>query len=215
MKRIIITIACFAFMFITKAQEVEGESKAFFKKQNLFAGGSAGGGFGNGSFSVGLGPHIGYSLNNYVDVALSLNYNYYSQRDYQLLGDKLRLSVVGPGAFVRVFPVDFIFVQGQVERNFLTQKYIPPTNSSLLREKRSIAANSLLVGGGYASGRQAGSGNFYYFSVLFDIGKDINSPYIDGLGRIDPLIRAGFNFTLFGGNDGGGRDGRRSRRDDF
>jgi hypothetical protein len=185
-----------------------------FKKENLFAGGAAGGGFGNGTFTVGLGPHIGYSLNDYVDVAASLNYNYVSIRDAFSLGDKLRQSIVGPGAFVRVFPVDFLYVQGQFERNFLTNKYIAPNNSYLPDLTDKISVNSYLVGGGYCSGRDGVGSTYFYFSILFDLGKDINSPYVDQLGRKDPVIRAGFNIALFNGGGSSNREARRSRRDD-
>lgn len=197
--------------------ETTDEKKPFFKKENLFTGGDFGIFFGSGSFSVGLTPYLGYSLNEYVDVAASFNFNYQSVRDVTYLGDAVRNTTFGPGAFVRLFPVNFLYVQAQFERNFLSAKYIAPTNSGILNEKYSAAASSYLVGGGYTSGREGAGNAYYYFSILFDIGNDTNSPYIDRFGRKDPIIRAGFNFPLFGGSGSGGgsnREARRSRRDD-
>lgn len=226
MKRITILALClFAFLNNIKAQTSEDEEKTHgFKKENLFTGGSVGVNFGQGQFllgsgsqsqqrqfSLGVGPHVGYSINKYIDVALSLNYTYLSQRDYFVLGDKVRQNNIGPGAFVRLFPLNFLYAQAQFERNFVTLKYIPANNNSFPKEKITFAASSYLVGAGYANGREGGN-TFYYFSILFDIGKDINSPYIDELGRINPIIRAGFNIALF---QGGGRSGYKKSRNDY
>src|SRR5947199_393957 len=68
-------------------------------------------------------------------------------------------------------------------------------------------ANSFLVGAGIAEGRQRGSNTFYYISLLFDVIKNPNSPYVNNvydqntgqLVRTDlvPIIRAGINIGLF------------------
>jgi hypothetical protein len=226
--KIIIAILCFVvFVDNVKAQASEDDEEKThgFKKENLFTGGSIGLNFGQGQFllgssgsqseqrqfSLGIGPHFGYSINKYIDVALSLNYTYLSQRDYFVLGDKVRQNNIGPGAFVRLFPINFLYAQAQFERNFVTLKYIPANNSNFQKEKITFAATSYLVGAGYANGREGGN-TFYYFSILFDIGKDVNSPYVDELGRKNPIIRAGFNIALF---QGGSRGGYRKSRDDY
>jgi hypothetical protein len=49
---------------------------------------------------------------------------------------------------------------------------------------------------------------------LFDVIKNINSPYTDNLGRATPIIRAGYNVALFQG-DGGRSDNRRNERRRF
>ncbi|MEQ1554548.1 MAG: hypothetical protein ABL929_10235 [Ferruginibacter sp.] len=148
---------------------------------------------------MGLSPYFGYSLNKYIDVAISLNYNYVSQRDYLEYGDKLRQSVYGPGAFVRIYPIKFLFAQAQFEQNFMSLKYIPAANGSYLPFKQNINASSFLIGPGFANGRNEDNKAFYYISVLFDVSGNKNSPYIDQLGRIDPVIRAGLNIPLFQG----------------
>ena len=111
--------------------------------------------------------------------------------------DKIRQTVLGPGAFVRVFPVRFLFVQAQYERSFISQKYIPDPSFNQPTQKETLGANSVFVGGGFASGRSADNKTFFYISVLWDINKDPNSPYIDNLNRAVPLIRTGFNIALF------------------
>jgi hypothetical protein len=224
MKKIMI-LTLFLTVLISNAnaqkEEEEDVKKPFFKLENLFTGGSLGVNFGqvqlSGSqsdqrqFSLGVGPHFGYSINKYIDVALSFNYTYLSQRDFFVRGDKVRQNNIGPGAFVRLFPINFLYAQAQFERNFVTLKYIPANNSNFQKEKISFAATSYLVGAGYATGRQEGN-TFYYFSILFDVGKDINSPYVDELGRKNPIIRAGFNIALF---QGGRRGGYKKSRDDY
>jgi hypothetical protein len=37
--------------------------------------------------------------------------------------------VFGPGAFVRVFPLNFVFGQAHFEQNYIKFKYIPANNS--------------------------------------------------------------------------------------
>jgi hypothetical protein len=61
-------------------------------------------------------------------------------------------------------------------------------------------ANSLLVGGGYCSGREGVGDMYYFFSILWDVSKVAQSPYVDGLGRNFPVIRAGLQIPLFQGN---------------
>lgn len=194
------------FSFASYAQKEEkgykenaDEEKGGFKKENLFTGGSVNLSFFNGATVLGVSPYFGYSVNKWIDVAVSANLNYISQRDNVVLGDKLRQTLYGPGAFVRVFPVEFIFLQGHYEYNIIKYKFIPADNSGYAEEKLSLNAGSMLVGGGYATGRGDGKQIYYYMSIMFDITKNKNSPYVDGLGRTVPLVRAGLQVPLFQG----------------
>lgn len=192
-------------------KETEEEVKGGFKKENLFVGGTVALGFGAGQTSFGLGPYFGYSLNKYIDVALSLNYNYVSQRDFLQQGDKLRQSVIGPGVFTRIYPVKFLFGHAQFEENFIKVKYLPASNGAYLAAKETRSIASFLVGPGFASGRGE-SKSFYYISVLFDVAKNKFSPYVDEQGRITPVIRAGYNIALFQGRSDGGVGGSRRKK---
>lgn len=178
-----------------------------FKKHNLFTGGTATVSFFSGGSVLGANPMLGYKLNNYFDAGVVLNFAYTGQRDYLVMNDKVRQFVYGPGVFVRAYPVPFIFAQAQAEQNFTTQKYIPPTGQS---GSSTFSAPSLLLGAGYASGRIKGGTTFFYMSLLFDVLKNRNSPYVNVKyygtpnERIDivPVIRAGFNIGLFQGRYG-------------
>jgi len=183
--------------------DFEDDRKGKFKKENLFTGGSMNIQFGNRLTALGASPHFGYSINKFLDVAVTVGYNYISQRDNLRAGDKLRQTVLGPGAFVRLFPVNFLFAQAQYEHNFLQLKYIPPPNSGQPRENYNEQVSSLLVGAGYAGGRAPGSNSYYYFSVMWDVAKNQNSPYKDEFNRATPIIRAGFNIALFQGRFNG------------
>ena len=134
-----------------------------------------------------------------LDVAASFNYIYTSQRDVLDYGDKARQTQYGPGAFVRIFPLKFLFAQAQFEHNFVKLKYLPVANSTRLPFTERIDANSLLVGAGYAGGREEDNKSFYYFSVAWDVLRNKNSPYVDDLGRSVLIIRAGYNIALFQG----------------
>ena len=177
--------------------EPEEEVKKGFKKENLFTGGSISLAFGNNTFLIGGVPVLGYSLTRWADVGIVVNYTYSSQRDIYDFDDRLRQTVYGGGVFTRLFPVRFVFAQAQVEHNFIRQKYLP-RNGSGGNSVDNRSASSVLVGGGYTTGRYPGSGSPYYFlSVLFDVARNPNSPYTDAAGRSIPLIRAGVNVPLF------------------
>ena len=212
-KKIIAMILCtglFISSAIAQKEDDETENKSFFKKENLFVGGSVNAFFGQGTFSMGVGPFFGYSINRYIDVAASLNYNYISQRD-QFSTFKVRQSIIGPGAFVRVFPVKFLFTQAQYEYNFVKYKEIYGGGFPDVITKYPV--QSFLVGGGIANGREGVGDVFFSISILFDVAGNVNSPYTDALNRVEPIFRTSINIPLFQGKQGGGngrnRDGRR------
>ena len=216
-KTAIFLFTLFIYVIDVAGQDVkedEGETKTGFKKENLFAGGTVALGFGFGQTSFGLGPYFGYSFNKYIDAAISINYNYVSQRDFLQQGDKLRQSIIGPGIFTRIFPVKFLFAHAQYEQNFIKVKYIPAANGYYLASKETKSVGSFLVGPGYASGRGE-SKSFYYISVLFDVAKNKFSPYVDDQGRVTPIIRAGYNIALFQDRADGGGGGSARRRSKY
>jgi hypothetical protein len=187
------------------AQKEKEEEQKGFNKENLFTGGTVNISFFNGATILGATPIFGYKLANWIDAGVVINFTYASQRDVKEIDDKVKQTVYGGGLFTRIYPVNFLFLQGQFEHNFTSLKYIPATNL-YLPYKETVGANSLLLGAGYAQGRRPGSNTFYYFAVLFDVIKDQNSPYVDLVYnpvtghysvRAIPIIRAGINIGLF------------------
>lgn len=189
----------------------QDDEEGGFKKENLFTGGSITLSFFNGQTLLGANPMFGYKLADWADAGLAFNFLYSGARDYLQFDDRIRQTVLGPGVFTRLYPAKFLFVQGQFERNYSTLKYIPAPGGNYLADKNKVNANSLLLGGGIAQGREKGSTTFYYISILFDVIKDINSPYVNvtynpdnpSQQRIDmtPVIRAGVNIGLFQGRN--------------
>ena len=187
------------------AQDEEGSEKGF-KKENLFTGGSVTLSFFNGQTILGANPIFGYKLANWIDAGLAFNFVYSSTRYYNEPNDKLRQTLYGPGVFTRLYPISFLFAQGQFEHNFITQKYISaPGSIRYMDGKITTGANSFLLGAGYAQGRGEGSNSFYYISVLFDVLKNMYSPYVNVINpntpqqrvTMTPIIRAGLNIGLF------------------
>lgn len=149
---------------------------------------------------VGASPVFGYSLTNWLDAGVVVNYNYTSYKDVSVFDDRLRQTIYGGGVFTRIFPIRFLFAQAQFEHNFIRLKYIAPNNGG--SETAHTSVNSFLVGAGYTTGRAKGEKSPYgYFAVLWDIADNAASPYTDAYGRIIPIIRAGIHIPLFQGRD--------------
>lgn len=203
MKKIVLLVSVTIFSISVFAQQSEPEEERVtgFQKEKLFTGGDLTLAFYTGGTTLGVSPYLGYSLTKWLDAALSVNVIYQGQKDYS--GIKYRQTNIGPGAFVRVFPVDFLYLQGQYEHNFINLKVIEPGVGTVARGKTDV--NSVLLGAGYSSGRSEGNNTFYYFSVLFDVAQQPNSPYVDAGRRMIPVVRAGFNIGLFQGRQRRGR----------
>ena len=206
MKKMLLSVLLASVTVSSLFAQDEEEQKGF-KKENLFTGGSITVSFYSGGSILGGNPMFGYKLANWADAGISLNYVYSSSRDNVYLNDKFHQQVLGPGVFARLFPFNFLYLEGQFEHNFISQKYIDPYGTE---DKTKADANSILVGGGIAQGRAPGSTTFFYISILVDVLKNPNSPYVNNvydpsgaLLRTDliPIIRAGINIGLFQGKN--------------
>ena len=191
--KIILLVACSLLLAAGCFAQDEAEKQKGYDPTNLFTGGSISLGFSGGSYSsflAGLHPHYGYTITKWLDVAAVANFEYQSQRDPY--NDKIHNTTYGLGAFTRIYPVHFLFVQAEPEYNFIAVKTIDASGNSF---KQNIHAPSLLLGAGYTTSR-SDKNTFTYLSILFDVVKNINSPYVDGYGNLVPIIRAGFNIGL-------------------
>jgi hypothetical protein len=170
------------------------DEKRGFDVERMFAGGSLNIGLGGGSFNLGANPQIGYSLNNWLDAGLTTNVIYYSQR-YNIQGFDVRQRSwnYGGGPFIKVFPISMIHLQAQYEYNWISGNVENLANG--VKEKFNVSAPSVLIGAGY--GRRIVGETSFFTTILFDITKNENSPYVytEGQGRIAlPVLRAGLTF---------------------
>jgi hypothetical protein len=207
MKKVAIILVLITGFYAANAQEEEknsNEKKGGFKKENLFTGGGAIVSIGSYNTLLGASPVFGYSFTKWLDAGISFNYNYASARYIYSNGlvsdEKARQNVIGPGFFARFYPVKFLFINVQAEHNYTTEKQIRPNQPTIVDK---YDANSLLVGVGYANGRQ-GTGDFYYYiSVMADVAGNVNSPYVgiseSGKAVITPIFKAGIQVPLFQG----------------
>jgi hypothetical protein len=188
--KIIIHVVFILLFTTTLFAQNENDKQKGYDPTNFFTGGSVSLGAGNGTFNAGLHPHFGYTFAKWLDVAGVVNLEYQSARDG--FNNKYRTTTYGLGAFTRVYPVQFIFIQLEPEYNFISQKFIPVSGTG---GKENLHAPSLLIGGGYTTSR-SDKNSFTYLSILVDVIKDKNSPYVDGFGNLLPIIRAGINIGL-------------------
>lgn len=190
-------LMCALLLMVGSLQAQDGEeSTGGFKSENLFTGGSLSFGFSNRSFLIGVNPVFGYSIARWIDAGLVGNYNYGSYKSVAAYNDRLKQYVYGGGLFTRIYPVRFIFLQAQVEHNFIKQNYTAAGGA--YSETSKVEASSFLVGAGYTTNRDPDSGSpFFYFSVMFDLGKETYSPYKDSEGRTIPILRGGIQIPLF------------------
>jgi hypothetical protein len=186
----IIVAACSFLLVANCFSQNDAEKQNRYDPTNFFTGGSVSLGAGNGTFNAGLHPHFGYTLAKWIDIAGVVNLEYQTARDG--FNNKYRSTTYGLGAFTRIYPVQFIFIQVEPEYNFISQKYIPVSGTG---GKENLHAPSLLIGGGYTTSR-SDKNSFTYLSILVDVIKDKNSPYVDGFGNLLPIIRAGINIGL-------------------
>ncbi len=174
-----------------------GELKGGFKQENIFVGGSLNLGLGGGQLTLGASPEIGYSITNWLDAGLGLNLIYTSvaaNTYYNPSDTKLRQFNYGGGPFVRLYPVNFLFVQGQFEENWTKIK----VKQDIYTYKTTVDASSFIAGLGYTQ-RQVGQGSYYIF-VGVDLLKNAYSPYVteNEVGQIvaQPIVRVGYNVYL-------------------
>jgi len=175
--------------FITVAAIAQDEEESGFKASRVFIGSGFNLGFSNG-FIIGLNPEFGYSINQVIDAGIAMNLTYVTQR-YQSVNITARYLALGGGPFLRIWPIQQLFIGGQFEYNKIS--YSEKTDAGIIN-KANATAPSLLVGLGYGT-RNIGRGQFYT-SIMIDAMKDFNSPYRDQYGRILPVFRTGFSFYL-------------------
>ncbi len=201
MRRLILfALICFANNLYAQVVNSESEKKMLLSKDLLYGGGNISLSFLGNTTIVGGTPFVSYSAAKWIDVAVSMNVNYISQRNYFLDGDKVRQMIYAPGTFARLYPFSFLYGEVHFEHNFIHQKFIPPANSNYSEERFNYEVNTMLIGLGYASDRNYDEDEYYFISVSMDALRLKGSPYINANDKPYPIIRAGFSLRLFPGS---------------
>jgi hypothetical protein len=165
----------------------------------IFIGGNVVIGGGAGSFQLGLNPEMYKRINDYVDIGAATNLFFQSFNptiSNGLPGTSSRSFQLGVGGFTRIWPIEQFFIQIQPEYNYTWSRFkdrgTEGVNAGASRSIR-FGAESLLAVIGYGTRSDNG---MTYFSVMIDLLKNPNSPYRDSYNRADPIIRAGFTFSI-------------------
>jgi hypothetical protein len=196
MKKFFFLICCTAIA-LTGFSQRYGEGKRESAPPELpnkrwFIGGSLGLGAGSNTFNVGANPEIGYTLEEWLDVGVTININYSSESadPYYNGNIRTRAFTYGGGPFLRLFPVKFLFVHGGVEQNWIkySQKDMYTGQSGSI----TVDALSLIGGIGYTQ-RMIGQSN-YYLMIGMDFRNDVYSPYRNINNTAIPIIRGGINI---------------------
>lgn len=180
---------CLLIAFLSYNLNVSAQEKKGYKQEQLFIGSGINLGFFNG-FVLGLNPEIGYSFNKFIDAGVSINFSYITQ-NYTNAPITDRYLTVGGGPYLRIWPVNMLYLGGQLEYNRISYSQ---KQSGTIASRIGYNAPSLLVGGGYGS-RFIGQSQFYT-SIMVDVLKDPKSPYVDQFNRSLPVFRTAFLFYL-------------------
>jgi hypothetical protein len=197
-KLVLLILVALSNSIIVHAQDVV-KTMPSMNVNPVFIGGNLVIGGGAGSFQLGLNPEMFKRVNDYVDIGAATNLFFQSFNptiSNGLPGVSSRSFQLGAGAFTRIWPLEKFFIQVQPEYNYTWSRFKDRgTEGVNAGASRSIGfgAESLLAGIGYGTRSENG---MTYFSVMIDLLKNPNSPYRDGFNRADPIIRAGFAFSL-------------------
>lgn len=199
-KKYLLLASGILFVTVLQAQrpstyEADEEKGSGFSTNRIFVGGSLNLGFASNTFQVGAVPEIGYSITDWLDAGIGINVNYASQRADPYWNGNVRYRTFnyGGGPFIRVYPLHFIFLQGQFEQNWIKQN-AKDMNGSGYEYEETFKSNSFIAGIGYTQ-RIVGQSSFYTMLGI-DLMTDANSPYRDYNNAAIPIIRVGFNFYL-------------------
>jgi len=197
-KFIYIILIAISFSITAKAQEVI-KTMPSLNVNPIFIGGNLVIGGGAGSFQLGLNPEVYKRVNDFVDLGASTNLFFQSfnpNMSNGLQGVSSRSFQLGVGGFTRIWPLEKFFIQVQPEYNYTWSRFkdrgTEGVNAGASRSIR-FGAESLLAGIGYGTRSENG---MTYFSVMIDLLQNPNSPYRDGFNRADPIVRAGFAFSI-------------------
>lgn len=158
--------------------------KGFFSSDSIYYGGNLGLQLSSGGSLVDISPNAGYKFNKYVSLGTQIIFTNISQR-YN--GFTYRYMFYGGGAFIRIKPLNFLFLQA--EYDILSV----PDAFAVGSTKRTIADVNLA---GIGLRNQIGENSCYYLLAMYEFIPTPNSPYTYGPFNSPLVFRAGFNVNF-------------------
>lgn len=150
-------------------------------KHKLVAGGSFGAGFSGNYFHLAVAPQLGFRLTRSLELGVRLGYdlNYYGRG----LGDYYAHFISG-AAYANIEVYRGFYFQAEYEKmcELLSGQSIPGTTPKWF--------DSIFIGGGFRQYVDKGT-SFVYYSILYNLSWDYNSPY-----AMPFVIRVGYCFGI-------------------
>jgi hypothetical protein len=171
-----------------KVKQKSGNKIFSFQKDSLYYGGNIGLQFSTGGSLIDLSPNVGYKLIKYVSVGVQGIFTNISYKYGGPGGLTERYTFYGGGVFVRVKPINWLFLQA--EYDVLS---VPDNFSFGVAKKRTIADVNLA---GLGLRNQLGENSSYYLLLMYEFVPTPNSPYSYGPFNSPLVYRAGFNINF-------------------
>lgn len=176
--RLIFVLICSLCSTVLVAQRTEDDyvsppsapKKKWVWHENLFYGGGLGLAFGTVTV-VNVNPQVGVKLNRWIGTGVGFDYNYLGRQG-------ANIQTVGPTAFARFRPHDFIIGQIEITRMFVRERF----NTYETRYQFPAA----FAGIGYQNGDRENGG--FFLMIMWDLIDSENSPLQT------PIFRGGFSF---------------------
>jgi len=146
---------------------------------NIYVGGNLGLNLGTITY-IDVSPLIGYRLSNVYSAGVTLTYQYFNDKRFDVSG-----NVIGAGVFNRFNITEEIFLIGE----FQNLSYSGLTATGDNSDNPRLSVPYLWLGGGYSQ-RIGGGRSAIFISFLYDV---IQNP--NGLIQ-NPQIRGGFTFGI-------------------
>lgn len=117
---------------------------------------------------LGIGPQIGYQLNQYLLVGAGIKY-YYTRA--ATTSYEIKSNLVGANLFGYLYPTRFFTLFAQPELNYIHSSMRYKSNGN--KESSRGIVPSLVVGGGLRIGRS-------HITLNYDLVQHVNSPHPEG-----------------------------------
>ncbi len=144
------------------------DDRPLFDRKKLRFGADLGLSLSSNYTRLGIGPQVGYQLNQYLLTGAGVKY-YYTRTNTSYY--EIRNNLLGANLFGYLYPTRFIALFAQPELNYIHSSMTDKSNGE--KEKSRGMVPSLVVGGGLRIGRS-------HITLNYDLVQHVNSPHPSG-----------------------------------